>query len=83
LICSIERKEQIRQKILRRSSRTDPPLGIGHIVHERSQNEFQSLVTYEVHEQVHARARILIQTEVRAQLRAELQHGVAPDDPGD
>jgi hypothetical protein len=81
LIAWIERKELARQKILARPSQSGPPLGLGHLVHERSEDEFHSLATYEVHEQVDAWARTQIHSEVRAHLRAEVWHTAALEVP--
>jgi hypothetical protein len=72
LVGSVGQKEAARGKILRGLDTTNRPRGLGLIAHQRSQDEFGSLVVYEVHEQVHARAKAQLQAEVKAQLRAEL-----------
>jgi hypothetical protein len=72
LVESIEQKEAARGRVLRGLDTGAAPLGLGLIAHQRSRDEFESLVIHEVHEQVHARARALIEAEVKAQLRAEL-----------
>ncbi|MCW2522536.1 MAG: hypothetical protein JWO63_871 [Frankiales bacterium] len=71
LIVAIAHKQAARQKVLGGRSTAEGPVGLGHFVHERSQDEFASLVTYEVYEQVQARVRAQIHVEVKAHLRAQ------------